>query len=95
MALPGIPKLPIHLFNEALDAAGVDDSIKNIQKTMAAKAAEIGELDIATLDPSALEAKLTSADCSPVAGLKILAVFFEDPLVIFPSIKCSIKFIAT
>ncbi len=32
--------------------------------------------------------------CSPVAGLKTLDVFFEDPLVIFPSIKCSIKFIS-
>ena len=57
MALPGIPKLPLHVFNDALNAAGVDSSIQDIQDTMAAKAAEIGELDIATLDPSALEAK--------------------------------------
>ena len=44
---------------------------------------------------SALEAKLTSADCSPVAGLKTFDFFFEDPLLIFPSIKCSIEFIST
>ena len=43
---------------------------------------------------SALEAKLTSAICSPVAGLNTLDVLLEDPLVILPSIKCSIKFIS-
>ena len=40
---------------------------------------------------SDLVAKFTSAVCSPVAGLKTLDVFFEEPLVIFPFIKCSIK----
>ena len=43
---------------------------------------------------SFLEAKLTSAVCSPVAGLNTLDVYLEDPLVILPSIKCSIKFIS-
>ena len=56
-SLPPIPSIPLDEFNSALSAAGVDSAIQDIQATMAAKAAEIGDLDIANLDPSALEAK--------------------------------------
>ena len=55
--LPSIPKLPLAEFNSALSASGVDSAILDIQSTMAAKAAEIGALDIATLSPAELEAK--------------------------------------
>ena len=55
--LPSIPKLPLAEFNSALSTSGVDSAIQDIQSTMAAKAAEIGALDIATLSPAELEAK--------------------------------------
>ena len=55
--LPSIPKLPLAEFNSALSTSGVDSAILDIQSTMAAKAAEIGALDIATLSPAELEAK--------------------------------------
>ena len=57
--IPSIPSIPLADFNSALSAAGVDNAIQDIQATMAAKAAEIGDLDIANLDPAALEAKFS------------------------------------
>ena len=44
------------------------------------------------LSKSDFEANITSACCSPVAGLKTLPFFFDEPGIIFPSTKCSIIF---
>ena len=56
-----LPKIDLTAFKKALGGAGVDGTIKQIQETMEEKAKEIGGLDIATLDPSALEAKFAEA----------------------------------
>ena len=56
-----LPKIDLTAFKNALGGAGIDSTIKQIQETMEEKAKEIGGLDIATLDPSALEAKFAEA----------------------------------
>ena len=47
------------------------------------------------LSKSDLEASLTSDSCSPVAGLKTFPFLSEDPGIILPFTKCSIKFMNT